>query len=243
MADGNPAGLGHNQPPEPTALEAFQAHMEDLRTEAGNWLDGSPVENQAQADEVSRLMDAHRKATKDADAARAEEKKPHLEAGKAIDAKWKPLIDGANLTVDACKKTLAPWLMKLDAEKRATADAARAEAEAKAQAAAEAMRAAAPTDLAAREEAEALVDAARAAERAASKAEGDRAQSHGGSRATSLRSYYSPVLMDGVIAARHYWDRNREACEAFFLALAKTDVQNGARSIPGFDVIEEKRVV
>lgn len=239
--DANPrAVIGGNNPP---AFEAFVAHLSDLRLEAGNWLDGLPIENQAQADEVSRLMDEHRKAVKDADAARTEEKKPHLEAGKAVDAKWKPLIDGANLAVDACKKTLAPWLMKLEAEKRAAAEAARLEAEAKAQAAADAMRAAADNDLAAREEAEALVTAAKAAEKAASKAEGDRAQSHGGGRATSLRSYYSPVLMDGDIASRHYWNRDRSACEAFLLSLAKTDVQNGARTIPGFDVIEEKRVV
>lgn len=243
MADGNPrVRLGDNNPPlDP--FEAFKAHLDDLRTEAGNWLDGQPIETQAQADEVSRLLDEHRKVGKDMDAARTVEKKPHLDASKAVDGKWKPLIDGADLVAATCKRLLGPWLQRLEDERRAAAEAARKEAEEKARIAAEAARAASGTNLEAQEQAEALVADAKAADQAAGRAEKERAQAHGGARATALRSYFKPVLTDGVIAARHYWQTNREACEAFFLNLAEKDVQAGKRQIPGFDVLEERRVV
>ena len=35
----------------------------------------------------------------------------------------------------------------------------------------------------------------------------------------------------------------REACEAFFLSLAETDVRAGKRQIPGFEVREDRRAV
>jgi hypothetical protein len=234
--------IGHNNPPA-DPFEAFDAHLADLRLEAGNWLDGSPIETQAQADEVSRLMGEHRKAAKDADAARKVEKEPHLKAATAVDAKWAPLIDRANLAVTTCKEVLAPWLMKLEADRQAEAEAKRQEAEAATKAAAEAMQRAVTTDLKAREEAETLIATAKASEKAASRLEKARPQAQGGGRATTLRSYYEPVLTDGVTAARHYWTTNQAACEAFFLSLAKDDVRSGKRQIPGFDVIEERRAV
>jgi hypothetical protein len=60
---------------------------------------------------------------------------------------------------------------------------------------------------------------------------------------TGLRSYWMPKLVDGVEAARHYWKTDRAACEEFFLSLAHRDARNGYRSIPGFEVIEERRAV
>lgn len=244
MADGNNPRvvLGNNNPPA-DALGAFTTHITDLRLEAGNWLDGSPIENQAQADEVSRLLDELRRARKDADAARAEEKKPHDDQAKAVQAKWKPLLDTADLAADGCKKALAPWLQKVEEQQRAAAEAARREAERQAEEARAALAAAAGNDIAAREEAEALVTQAKAAERAASKAEQERPQAHGGARATSLRTSYEPVLTNGVEAARHYWTAERDACEAFFLSLAQKDVRAGKRQIPGFEIREERHVV
>lgn len=241
--DANPrAVIGANNPPV-DPFDGFKAHFEDLRTEAGNWLDGTAIETQAQADEVSRLMDEFRKASKDADKARAEEKKPHDDAAKAVQAKWKPLLDSAELAVTLCKKTLAPWLQKLEDEKRAAAEAARKEAEEKAAAAAAAMRAASDTDLGAREAADALVEQAKAAELAANRAEKDRAHASGGSRATTLRSYFTPVLTDPKAALMHYVARRPDDVKEFLVGLAKQEVAAGSRAIPGFEVQEERRVV
>lgn len=241
--DANPrAIIGANNPPV-DPFDGFAAHFDTLRTEAGNWLDGSAIQSQAQADEVSRLMDEFRRAAKDADKARAEEKRPHDEAAKAVQAKWKPLLDGAERAVELCKKTLSPWLQRIEEEKRAAAEAARLEAEAKAAAAAEAMRAAPETDIAAREAADALVQDAKAAEQSANRAEKDRAHATGGQRATTLRSYFTPVLTDPKAALLHYVAQRPEDVKEFLTSLAKQEVSAGKRSIPGFDVIEERRVV
>lgn len=240
-----PAGLGHNQPPQetPDPFAAFQVHIDDLMETAKGFLDGEPIDSEELAKRVSQLLDDCRTAGKDADKARAEEKKPHDEATKAVQAKWKPLIDRAALAADACKKALAPWLTKKEAEARAAAEKARQEAEAKAKAAAEAMRAADATDLAAREEAEAKVQEAKAAEAAANRAEKVRPTATGGARATTLRTSYRPELTNPADALRHYIKARPDEIKACLQRLAEVDVRNGARSLPGFTIHEERSVV
>jgi len=237
------ATIGHNNPPEPTPFERAEAQIIALFDEAKNWLDGEGITSQAQADDVSKLLDMIRKAKKAADEARAEEKRPYDEAAKEVQERYKPLLTRCDLAADAAKKALAPYLAKIEAEKRAKAEAARREAEEKARAAQEAIRAAALTDLAAREKAEALIQDAKKADAAAKRAENDKAHAKGGSRAVGLRTTYRPVMTDGREAARHYWIERRADVEAFFLSLAEKDVNAGKRSIPGFEIIEEKVAV
>lgn len=244
------AAIGHNNPPEDSPFDAIRVHIEDLYAEAKGFLDGEPIETQGQADAVSNLLNMIREAEKAADAQRVKENEP-FDTGKAeVQARYAPLIGNTKaikgktvLASEACKAALQPYLAKLDAEKRAAAEAARLEAERLASEAAEAARAAG-ADLDAREQAEALLSDATAAQKAASAAAKDTAKASGGyGRAASLRTTYRPVMVDGVAAARHYWEVRREECEAFFQGLAKTDVLAGKRSIPGFDVIEEQAVV
>lgn len=237
------ASLGHNNPPEPSPFEAFTAHIGDLFEEAKNFLDGAGVNSDAEAEVVSRLLDEIRKAAKDADKARAEEKKPHDDAAKAVQARWKPILERADLAVDTCKRVLAPWLAKKEAEARAAAEAARREAEEKARAAEAAMRASAETDLAAREQAEALLKAAKQADRDATRAEKARPQATGGARATTLRTIYRPELTEPSAALRHYVATQPDEIKACLLRLAEIDVRGGKRTIPGFTVHEEKSVV
>lgn len=242
-ADMDMIGIGHNQPPEPTQFEAIQVHIEDLTETAKGFLDGSGVTTQAEADALAKLMDEGRKATKAADTARAEEKKPHDDAAKAVQAKWKPLMEAGDRIVSICKQALAPYLEAQEAEKRRIAEEARKAAEEASAKAAEAARAAAATDLAAQEQAEALAKEAKAALTAANRADKDKAHGNGGARAATLRTSYRPVMVDGVEAARWAWQNRREECEAFFLSLAVIEVRNGKRQLPGFDIIEEKAVV
>lgn len=235
------ATIGHNNPPV-DPFDAWRAHIDDLRTEAGNWLDGSAITSQAEADAVSKLLDAFRKAGKDADKARAEEKRPHDEAAKAVQSKWKPLLDTADRAADTCKKVLAPWLQKLEEEQRAKAEEARRVAEAEAQKAAEAMRASDGTNIDAREQAEAQVRSAKLAEEAAKRAEGQKAHATGGDRAIGLRTYYTATLTDRKAALFHYLERQPEEFVTLLQRLADADVRRGLRQIPGFEVTEEKRV-
>lgn len=237
----NIATLGHNGPPNPTSYEAATAQINDLYDEAKNWLDGETVSSQAIADNISALLNMIRAAEKEADEARKAEKKPHDDAGKAVQARYKPLLEKAAMASDACKKALAPWLAKLEAEKRAIAEAARREAEEKTKIAREAYQKAQADDLEARENAEALLKEAKAAEQAAARAEKDTAKAAGdGGRAVSLRSVFTPVLTDLNAAVRHYWITHKADFETLVVTLAERDVRAGERAIAGFEIKEER---
>lgn len=237
------AEIGHNHPPEESAFAGFHAHIGDLFDEAKNFLDGEPIGNEAMAEAVSKLMGDIRTAAKDADKARAEEKKPHDDAGKAVQARWKPLLDRAEMAVDACKKALAPWLQRKAEEQRQAAEKARQEAEEKAKAAAEAARATTLDDLAGREATEALVADAKAAEADARRAEKARPQATGGARAATLRTTYRPELVNASEALKHFVKTRPEEIKACLQRLAEVDVRNGQRTLPGFVVHEEATVV
>jgi chromosome segregation ATPase len=248
--DVNPrAVMGANNPPEPTPFDVAKEEVDGLYGEAALWLDGAKVEDQKTADAIAKLLNMLRAAEKSADSARKVEKEPHDKAAKAVDAKFKPLLERVKLASDACKKALAPWLEKLEAEKRAAAEKARQEAEAKARAAQDALRAADAANLAARAEAEELVKQAKKAEAAASRAEKDTANASGGvGRAVSLRTVYRAEVADYTAAARHFWKAAPDEMRAFVQKLAEDTVRSAGSNaptlaIPGVIVHTEKKAV
>jgi hypothetical protein len=106
------ATLLSNAPADPATL--FKEEVDDLLLEARNYLDGDPIANEQQAEAVSSLLNRLRRVSKDADAARATEKRPHDDAAKAVQAKWKPIIDKADLAATTAKQALAPWLQQVE---------------------------------------------------------------------------------------------------------------------------------
>lgn len=242
------AGPGHNNPPELTPLETFAADINDLYDEAKNWLDGTAIENQGQADEVTRLLDAARKSGKAADAKRAELKKPHDHAGKVIQTAWKPLIDKAGKVETGAKTALGKWMIaerqRLDRE----AEVARQAAEAEAERAREKHQAAAFTgDITAMEEAEDALAVAKDADRDASRIERGKpiAKVEGMARGLGLTTKWSVAgLTDDHDAAqqlaKHYWQTRRAEVVEFYLSLARKDVISGTRSIPGVNITSEQ---
>jgi hypothetical protein len=82
-----------------------------------------------------------RKARKDADEARVAEEKPHDDAAKAVQQKWKPLLDKCELAETTAKKALTPYLEAKEAQQRAEAEALRKAAEEAAERAREAHQA------------------------------------------------------------------------------------------------------
>lgn len=245
--------IGHNNPPieiEPTPFEMSEVEIGDLYAEAKGFLDGEPITTQAMADAVSKLIDDLRKAGKLADERRIEENRPFDEGKAAVQARYAPLIADTKTTkgkvvlaIDIAKKALAPWLQKLEDEKRAAAEAARKVAEEAERKAREALAATRATeDLAAREAAEAMVREAQALEVFATKAENDKAHAKGGTRAMGLRSVWRAEMTDARAAAGHYWATRRAEVDAFFQGLADADVRAGKRTIPGF-LISETRVL
>lgn len=233
------AAIGHNMPPP---IEGFRLHIEELFAEATNWLDGSGVQSEADAEGVAKLLDMARRAGKDADAQRAAEKRPHDDAAKRVQADWKPLLDRCELVSRTCKDALRPYLERQETEKRAMAEVARREAEEQAHAAREAL-ATAGTDVSARADAEALLKGAGKAQAAAKRAANDKPQTTGGSRAVGLRSVWSATLADPSAALKHYRERRPGALKEWLQGQADFDVRSGLRAIPGFEIAETKVAV
>lgn len=244
-----PATIGHNNPPEPTAFEAFEMHINDLYDEAVQWLDGEPVTTQEQADALNTLEANVRQAAKDADALRKELVKPHDEAKAAIQAQFNPLI-GETKTVtgktvkaiQAIKAALKPYLIELDRQQREAARIAREDADRKEREAIEALRQSDAANLAERDMAEALLRDAKAAEQAATKAESAKAHAKGEGRATGLRTVYVATITDEKAAAAWAWLNHRAELMAFVQEQANKAVRLGARSIDGFEITETKVV-
>ena len=208
------AVIGGNHPPEPIdPMEAIQAQYDDTFAEVANWLDGSPVENEAQMKAVDALLASVKDAEKDAKAAKEDEYRPHKAAGDAVIARWKPFLDD----LDRQKKGLAAafdaFKRKLAAEKAEAERKARAEAESKMRAAREAEERANASDL----------EAQRAA--AMAKAEADEAvrSAREASKDTvkGLRAVTEYVVIDGTGLARWMWQNARDELEGFMADYAR----------------------
>jgi hypothetical protein len=234
-----------------TPFDLIAESINDLLTEAYNWADGAGVENQAQADEVSRLIEDLRLNAKAADDERKRENEPFDQGKAAIQAKYAPLIADPKTkspgrvwkAIDALKATLAPYLRKVEEEKREVERVAREAAEAKAREAAEAMRAASAADLESREAAEAKIAEAEAAQKEAKLAANDKAHAVGGSRAMGLRTKRTARLTNARAAAAFFWNRDANAFDALLQKLADDMVRAGQWEQlegNGFDVIEER---
>lgn len=123
---------------------------------------------------------------------------------------------------------------KLEAEKRAAADAARQAAEKAAREAAEARAAASDADLGAQEAAALLTAQAEQAAKDAKAAERD--------KAPGLRKTFTPRLTDKRAAILHYMDVQPDAFVELVERLAAVDVREGRRQIPGFEIVEGTRL-
>ena len=235
------APIGHNNPPQ-TIFEQHQAEINDLYDEAKLWLDGEPVETAGLAEGLSTLMQTIRKAGADADRERAAEKAPHLEAGREIDARWKTLTKLTNLATAACKEALKPWLIKIEAEKKEADRIAQEDADAKLAEARKAMQASSVDNLIEREEAEEKLKAAEISKAVANKKQRETAGvKNKGGRAVSLRTVYVTELIDANEALEHFWPSME--IEELLLTMAKRQVANGKRALPGFKITEEKVTV
>lgn len=231
------AKVGHNRNP----FDELSDEIADLYNEAHNWCDGEPISNQKQADEIAKLLEMIRQARKKADEARKEEKRPHDEAAKAVQQKFMPVLESADMASMACKKTLAPWLQKLEDEKRAEAKAKRKEAEEKVRQAREAHQSA--QSLEDMEKAEQSLADAKAAEKEAVAAEKDRGRVKGGTRAVSLRTVYRAEITDPAEFARYIWLNHYAEFLDFMQGIADRDVRTCKTDLPGATCIKEQTAV
>lgn len=126
-----PAGptLGDNGPPEETPLEALERQITAAAANLDAYKTIGTDEDAGKAQAVrSRLLDLGGQA----DRLRESEKKPHLEAGRAVDAKFKPLVDKAAAGANTLRAALSAYLTakeRREAEARRKVEEARIEAE------------------------------------------------------------------------------------------------------------------
>lgn len=226
-----------NRPADAATL--FAEEIDDLLLEARNYLDGEPIANEEQANAVSSLLNRLRRLAKDADEARKVEKKPHDDAAKTVQQRWQPIIGKAELAASTAKQALAPWLIQVEEQQRAAAEAARVEAERLSEIARE-THLGATGNLQAQEDAERLLKAAAAAEKDAARADKAKAHATGGERAIGLVDKWTPTLADPCAALKHYRERQPDELKEWLLEQARRDIRAGMRAIPGF-VIEHER--
>lgn len=179
--------IGGNHPP---VHESLLMELEDVHLEASNYLDGADIASHEQAEAVGLFVKKARELKKKAEEARVAEKEPFLEAGRAVDAKFKPITTRADTIVKAAQAPLTRWLEKLEAQKLEEARVARELAEKAQREAREAQELAERQgNLEALEEAQRAQDNADLLHKTAKRAEKDKAQVGGGEgRAVGLRT-------------------------------------------------------
>lgn len=222
--------IGGNNPPDP--IDEATAPFDAAIHEAANWLDGRPVENEAQMKAVDAILADIKAWRKSLDAAKKSATAPLHDAWKAEIARWKPTEEdqqriekGLVAAVDGYKRKLAAE--KAEAERKAQREAweamraARAAAEAAAASDLEAQRAAD----AAKREAEEAVERARAASKDTVK---------------GLRAYDVTEVLDGTGLARWIWQNDREPLMAWLDEYARRRKLH----IPGIvETRQERRAV
>lgn len=113
-----------NQAPADDSLDALKDRIEDLSREADKITE---VKSQSDADRAADLANKLGELQTTADDCRAAEKRPHDDAAKAVQTKWKPVIDAADAAKRRIKGVIAKFLTaKEAAERLAREEAAKA---------------------------------------------------------------------------------------------------------------------
>lgn len=253
MNDQALAGQGHNNPPpyDPEVVEKLETRIRELADAGGAWLDLKQITDDEQAGKINDFLTQARTAYKEVETARKKAKQPHLDAGTAVDTKFKSLTAPLEKLAAKLKKPLADY----QAEKERRLEAERREREAKAkrqQEEADKLRreAEARNDVIAEAEAEKAAKAAEKATKAASRpVKANIASATGGGRTMSARTTYRAKIEDHSAARKAFSfllndpDSSPAICaEIERLCTAARRRKNGPTDIPGVSWQEERTV-
>lgn len=126
--------VGGNNPPA-DSLDILREQIESAKAGAVDYSKISDDQTAAKAQSLrSRLLELSGSADKKREA----EKRPHFEAGKAVDEKWQPLVKMAKAAADSIRSALSAWETEKDRKTREVfrlAEEARRKAEDEAKAA------------------------------------------------------------------------------------------------------------
>jgi len=219
-------GIGHNGAP---AFDAHSMHIEDMFALVSFSTTGA-VQTDEQEAALDGLLDELRAAKKAADAERSAEKKPHDDAAKAVQEKWRPLLARCDAASDAIKAALTPFRVAKQLARDEAARQARDEAEARQKAAEAALRSA--DDLEERFAAEATLKQADKLAKTANRI--DR-------QATGLRTIWLSTVADPSAFLRWVKQHRADDLKGWLADLAASLVRSGSRELPGVEITEDKK--
>lgn len=213
----------------PPADAAYSLEIDNLFQMLSDSLSGGVVSSDEQEAALDALSKDFLKAKQDSDKARAAEKKPHDDAAKEVQARWKPIVEKAERGQKECLAAITPYRQEKQRLKDEAAAKARKEAEDRQKAAQEALRAS--EDLEAKFQAEQELAAAQKLAAQANKI--DRAP-------TGLRTWYEAEITDRGAAIRGYIKLFPERFEALIQDMADHDARNGRPQRNGVTYHEKK---
>ncbi|MEP0147104.1 hypothetical protein [Pseudophaeobacter sp.] len=252
MLDETPPPSGHNNPPHFDAEKVAnldQAAVGFLDT-AGTWIEGGEIKSDDQAELLNDFIVGIKKRVATTEEARKADKKPHDDAGKAVQAAYKPITTKLEAAKTKVTPLLTAWLEKKEAAKqveiqRQQEEARKAQQEADRKAAAAASR----NDISGEIDADAAKDKAdqlaKEAERAA-KTKTNVGSATGGGRSATLRT----TLRAEISNSRAAFMRYAEAPE--LLECLRTLAEREARAkgfdpdkdtIPGVTIHKDRKAV
>ncbi len=241
-----PRVIGHNvgpalddesvAPTEPH-IAAFKV-IDDLFDEARNFADGEPIDSDELHDAISDLREQLHEAGKVAEALRVAAKKPLDDQIAKIQSLYNPYVQPKKGKVDMGKASLdaltTAWRVAKAAAARKEADRIAAIAAAEQAKAQEALRASAG-NLTARVEAEEQVETSKAWAKAASRAE--KAATTG----LGLRTVWRGDILDWDAVLDWAYARDQQRFRDLCQQMVDEAVRANVRTIPGVNVIEDKR--
>jgi hypothetical protein len=200
--------IGHNRGPD--AIDEALAPYGDAISESENWMDGTPVESEAQMKAVDALIRDMKAAKKAVTAAEESEAKPYYDQWKAAKARYKPTLDDLDLRTKALVAVVDGFKRKLAAEKAEAERLARIEAARKMREAEEAARKSAEGDYEAQRAAMEAKQAADDAQRAVAAAAKDQVK--------GMRTVHRYEIEDHRAALHWIAQNDRDAMTAFIEA-------------------------
>jgi len=235
------ANIGHNLPDDPHA--ALTLEFEAERELAEKFLSRA-IENQDDADKAAVWAKKIAAIAKKATDHHKVEKQPHLDAGRAVDDKWRPLKEEPDALSKRLKRHLDTYLLTQQRKERERQEAARREEERLRREAEEAARKAAASDQqseaernAAKEEAERLQ---REAEAKAKEAEARNASAGRTGAKVALRTFVSARVTDYEAAAIALLKMNHADLKSTIDQLANRAIRAGVE-LAGVEKVEEQR--
>ncbi len=249
--DNTTATAGHNNPPpyDVAALAEFDNKISDFNSAAKEWLDLGDIETEEQAEKLGDFITGTSKLIKKVDNQRSADKKPHLDAGREIDAEYNSrksklsaLLVGSG-KIPGVKAILDRFLTKKQAELEAKQRAEQEEAERKAEAARlAALEAEQTNDLVAQDEAAKAQEEAEKAKAEAEKPTKARVGSaSGGGRTISRRKVKTASILNINVAFMQFSDAPEVAEVLVMLANRKIRAVDWDGVDPkGFEVTEKE---